>query len=80
MLDGTGRWTGRPSTVDGRSVSSTSPNIRPSSRPLVDGTAVLPAVRRRDGGLERRSIQGRDGTVFRPSVRPTVLDGYGDDP
>ncbi|KAJ6565283.1 hypothetical protein DFH09DRAFT_1081936 [Mycena vulgaris] len=60
--------------------TGTSPNIRPSSRPLVDGTAVLPAVRRRDGGLERRSIQGRDGTVFRPSVRPTVLDGYGDDP
>ncbi|KAJ6601921.1 t-SNARE [Mycena vulgaris] len=70
MIDGTGRWTGRPSTVDGRSVSSTSPNIRPSSRPLVDGTAVLPAARRRDGGLERRSLQGRDGTV---SLSPAGL-------
>ncbi|KAJ7805824.1 hypothetical protein B0H14DRAFT_3153188 [Mycena olivaceomarginata] len=95
MLDGTGRWTGRPSTVDGRILPyvqralrhirvprvsreityTTSPNIRPSIRLLMDGTAVLPAVRRWDGELQRGSIQGRDGTVVRPSVHPTVLDG-----
>ncbi|KAJ6524998.1 hypothetical protein B0H19DRAFT_1085112 [Mycena capillaripes] len=59
---------------------SFTPNIRPSIRPPVDGTAVLPAVRRWDGGFGRGSIQGQDGTVVRPSIRPTVLDGYGDDP
>ncbi|KAJ7326168.1 hypothetical protein DFH08DRAFT_816523 [Mycena albidolilacea] len=63
-----------------RSVNITSPNICPSIRPLVDGTAVLPAVRQRDGGLGQGSIKGRDGTVVHLSVRPTVLDGYGDDP
>ncbi|KAJ7798466.1 hypothetical protein B0H14DRAFT_2617889 [Mycena olivaceomarginata] len=53
---------------------------RPSIRPRVDGTPVLTTVRRRDGGLRRPIAQRRDGTVVRPSVRPTVLDGYGDDP
>ncbi|KAJ7713643.1 hypothetical protein B0H14DRAFT_2644732 [Mycena olivaceomarginata] len=46
----------------------------------VDGTAVLAAVRRRDGMLRYCSPQGRDGTVVRPSKRPNVLDGYGDHP
>ncbi|KAJ6592306.1 hypothetical protein DFH09DRAFT_1415332 [Mycena vulgaris] len=54
--------------------------IRPSFRLPVDGTAVFTAVRRRYGTLGRPVAQGRDGTVIRPSVRPTVLDGYGDDP
>jgi hypothetical protein len=53
---------------------------RLSIRPRVDGTPVLTTVRRRDGGLSRPTAQRRDGTVVRPSVRPTVLDGYGDDP
>ncbi|KAJ7836871.1 hypothetical protein B0H14DRAFT_2589433 [Mycena olivaceomarginata] len=48
---------------------------RPSIRPRVDGTPVLTTVRRRDGGLRRPIAQRRDGTVVRPSVRPTVLDG-----
>ncbi|KAJ7865340.1 hypothetical protein B0H14DRAFT_3443038 [Mycena olivaceomarginata] len=42
--------------------------IRPSFRPLVDGTAVLTAVRRRDGMLLRLATQGRDGTVIRPRM------------
>ncbi|KAJ6527655.1 hypothetical protein B0H19DRAFT_1275024 [Mycena capillaripes] len=50
--------------------------IRPSFRLPVDGTAVLTAVRRRDGMLGRPVAQGRDGTVVRPSVRPTGLDGH----
>ncbi|KAJ6602765.1 hypothetical protein DFH09DRAFT_1069136 [Mycena vulgaris] len=54
--------------------------IRPSFRLPVDGTAVFTAVRRRYGMLGSPVAQGRDGTVVRPSVRPTVLDGYGDDP
>ncbi|KAF8162296.1 hypothetical protein K438DRAFT_1985224 [Mycena galopus ATCC 62051] len=53
---------------------------RPSLRPPVDGTPVFTTVRRRDGGLRGPQAQRRDGTVVRPSVRPTVLDGYGDDP
>ncbi|KAJ7858081.1 OPT oligopeptide transporter [Mycena olivaceomarginata] len=53
---------------------------RPSFRLLVDGTAVLTAVQRRDGMLGRPVARGQDGTVIRPSVRPTVLDRYGDDP
>ncbi|KAJ7323621.1 hypothetical protein DFH08DRAFT_969165 [Mycena albidolilacea] len=162
MLDGTGRWTGQPSTVDGRSVSrmpalpegywmsnamiydpasgsegreagrrelmgsggiigidadgvqiscgwrrhmrimareaiATYPphlcqlppcrrqvtsrrSNRPSIRPRVDGTPVFITVRRRDGRLARVTALRRDGTVVRPSVRPTVLDGAGDDP
>ncbi|KAJ7342852.1 hypothetical protein DFH08DRAFT_811191 [Mycena albidolilacea] len=37
-------------------------------------------IRRRGGMLGRAVVQGQDGTVFLPSVRLTVLDGYGDDP
>ncbi|KAJ7693745.1 hypothetical protein B0H14DRAFT_3661658 [Mycena olivaceomarginata] len=116
-LDGTGRWTGRPSTVDGRHVSgseggeagadgrSDGSNVvgddvdgcthQPSRRVTwqsvvavhpsvvrrpVDVTPVFTTVRRRDGMLRGPTAQRRDGTVVRPSVRPTVLDGYGDDP
>ncbi|KAJ7826907.1 hypothetical protein B0H14DRAFT_3467408 [Mycena olivaceomarginata] len=46
----------------------------------VDGTPVFTTVRRRDGTLRGPTAQRRDGTVVRPSVRLTVLDGYGDDP
>ncbi|KAJ7869273.1 hypothetical protein B0H14DRAFT_285490 [Mycena olivaceomarginata] len=46
----------------------------------VDETPVFTTVRRRDGTLRGPTAQRRDGTVVRPSVRPTVLDGYGDDP
>ncbi|KAJ6523022.1 hypothetical protein B0H19DRAFT_1345650 [Mycena capillaripes] len=42
----------------------------------VDGTAVLNAVRGRDGMPRRSVAQGRDGTVVHPSVRLTVLDGF----
>ncbi|KAF8149733.1 hypothetical protein K438DRAFT_2085838 [Mycena galopus ATCC 62051] len=146
--DGTGRWTGRPSTVDGRTITvgqinaqgidsctrlqtlletlskdvtgeggrntlkeinmamrisplwcvsaalqaavrggeagvdghgTVAPSARPSNRlstrPPVDGTPVLTTVWRRDGGLRGPPAQRRDGTIVRPSVRPTVLDG-----
>jgi hypothetical protein len=46
----------------------------------VDGTPIFTTVRRRDRTLRGPTAQRRDGTVVRPSVRPTVLDGYGDDP
>ncbi|KAJ7761630.1 hypothetical protein B0H14DRAFT_2634018 [Mycena olivaceomarginata] len=48
--------------------------------PSVHFTAVLTAVWRRYGMLGRPVAQGRDGTAVRLSVRPTVLDGYGDNP
>ncbi|KAJ7840057.1 hypothetical protein B0H14DRAFT_2587625 [Mycena olivaceomarginata] len=48
--------------------------------PSVHFTAVLTAVWRRYGMLGRPVAQGRNGTVVRLSVRPTVLDGYGDNP
>ncbi|KAF8195212.1 hypothetical protein K438DRAFT_1760881 [Mycena galopus ATCC 62051] len=60
--------------------SALRPSDRPSIRLPVDGTPVLTTVRRRDGGLSRPTSQRRDGTIVRPSVCPTVLDGYGDDP
>ncbi|KAF8189194.1 hypothetical protein K438DRAFT_1763937 [Mycena galopus ATCC 62051] len=73
-------WGESAAAADSFRVKTYNQNHPSVHRLPVHGTAVLAAVRRRDGMLGRPAAQGRDGTIVRPSVRPTVLDGYGDDP